>query len=186
MGSYTPEGVRMRGCAARGGRSHAREVNQRVDRFRTSESLQMTELATAVSASGGRGDRRKARSKPEAANSAKDGEEQQPRAKRCRLSPDSSAASLTLSQRFWELEQRMCRELASLDFSQPVTHIYNPLNYAREPHQCYLDSYIDSPKRVMFFGMNPGPFGMAQTGVCTPNIMYSAVHVNAALYVEDR
>lgn len=59
----------------------------------------------------------------------------------------------------------MCRELSALSFSSPVTHIYNPLDYARQPHQSYLNSYVDSPKRVMLFGMNPGPFGMAQTGV---------------------
>ena len=86
-----------------------------------------------------------------------------PSSKRCRR--DSQSSSVSLSQRFWELEQQMCRELSALSFSSPVTHIYNPLDYARQPHQSYLNSYVDSPKRVMFFGMNPGPFGMAQTGV---------------------
>ena len=82
--------------------------------------------------------------------------------KKCR-----QTARASLSQRFWELEQQMCRELSSLSFSSPVTHIYNPLDYARQPHESYLNSYAKSPKRIMFFGMNPGPYGMAQTGVTT-------------------
>jgi single-strand selective monofunctional uracil DNA glycosylase len=50
-------------------------------------------------------------------------------------------------------------------FAAPVTHVYNPLDYARRPHNAYIRSYGASPKRVIFLGMNPGPFGMAQTGV---------------------
>ncbi|MBV9463749.1 MAG: single-stranded DNA-binding protein [Verrucomicrobiae bacterium] len=61
------------------------------------------------------------------------------------------------------------RELADavdrLKFGTPVTHVYNPLKYAWEPHQMYLRRFGNSRKRVIFFGMNPGPFGMAQTGV---------------------
>ena len=80
--------------------------------------------------------------------------------------PYESRSSSSLSQRFLDLENEMCQELSSLCFSPPVTHIYNPLMYASEPHRCYVNSYANSTKRVMFFGMNPGPFGMAQTGVC--------------------
>lgn len=61
------------------------------------------------------------------------------------------------------------RELSAavdrLKFSAPVTHIYNPLQYARAAHELYLQKYGGVPKRVIFLGMNPGPFGMAQTGV---------------------
>lgn len=70
-----------------------------------------------------------------------------------------------MSQRFWDLEQQMCQALTSLHFSSPVTHIYNPLDYATEPHCSYVNLYAKSPKKILFFGMNPGPFGMAQTGV---------------------
>ena len=52
-----------------------------------------------------------------------------------------------------------------LRFSPPVTHVYNPLAYAWEPHVAYLQRYGGGRKRVVFLGMNPGPFGMAQTGV---------------------
>lgn len=56
-------------------------------------------------------------------------------------------------------------ELASLSFGEPVTHVYNPLVYARRPHSKYVDRFGRGPKEALFLGMNPGPFGMAQTGV---------------------
>jgi single-strand selective monofunctional uracil DNA glycosylase len=52
-----------------------------------------------------------------------------------------------------------------LKFSPPVSHVYNPLNYAWAPHEIYIRKFATTPKRVVFLGMNPGPFGMAQTGV---------------------
>jgi len=55
--------------------------------------------------------------------------------------------------------------LRGLPFSTPVSHVYCPLDYAWEPCQQYLERYGSARKRVIFLGMNPGPFGMAQTGV---------------------
>jgi len=52
-----------------------------------------------------------------------------------------------------------------LRFGAPVTHVYNPLHYAWPAHEQYIKRFADSPKRIVFLGMNPGPFGMAQTGV---------------------
>jgi single-strand selective monofunctional uracil DNA glycosylase len=52
-----------------------------------------------------------------------------------------------------------------LKFSPPVTHIYNPLSYAWAAHEQYVKRFAATPKRILFLGMNPGPFGMAQTGV---------------------
>lgn len=46
-----------------------------------------------------------------------------------------------------------------------ASHVYLPLDYAREPHEAYLQRFGGGKKRVVFLGMNPGPFGMAQTGV---------------------
>jgi len=57
------------------------------------------------------------------------------------------------------------RELSKLDFGPPVRHVYNPLAYAWAPFRAYLERYGTSPKRVVLLGMNPGPWGMAQTGV---------------------
>ena len=59
----------------------------------------------------------------------------------------------------------LARDAGRLRFAHPVSHVYNPLVYARAPHESYLARYADAPKRVVFVGMNPGPWGMAQTGV---------------------
>jgi single-strand selective monofunctional uracil DNA glycosylase len=56
-------------------------------------------------------------------------------------------------------------ELRPLKFSAPVTHVYNPLEYARAPYLKYLRRYAKSPKEIVLIGMNPGPWGMAQTGI---------------------
>jgi single-strand selective monofunctional uracil DNA glycosylase len=61
--------------------------------------------------------------------------------------------------------RQLSREVAALRFAAPVSLVYDPLDYARRAHGAYLDAYADSRKRVLFLGMNPGPFGMAQTGV---------------------
>lgn len=52
-----------------------------------------------------------------------------------------------------------------LTFSEPVACVYNPLAYAWAAHEQYLRRFGSCPKRVVFLGMNPGPFGMVQTGV---------------------
>ena len=57
------------------------------------------------------------------------------------------------------------RELRGLKFPEPVAHTYNPLEYAWQRHCDYLEKYGSIPKKVLFLGMNPGPYGMAQTGV---------------------
>lgn len=57
------------------------------------------------------------------------------------------------------------KRVAGLRFAPPVTYVYNPLEYAWAPHELYLRRYGAGRKRVIFMGMNPGPFGMAQTGI---------------------
>lgn len=61
--------------------------------------------------------------------------------------------------------QRLVSDLAGLEFGDPVACVYNPLEYAWKAHEAYLSRYAGGKKRVLFLGMNPGPFGMAQTGV---------------------
>ena len=56
-------------------------------------------------------------------------------------------------------------DLRPLHFGPPVTHVYNPLEYARQSHKMYLRRYGTRPKEIVLVGMNPGPWGMAQTGV---------------------
>lgn len=55
--------------------------------------------------------------------------------------------------------------LHPLRFAPPVEYVYQPLDYAWAPHEIYLRRFGSSKKRVVFVGMNPGPFGMTQTGV---------------------
>ncbi|MDA1259401.1 MAG: single-stranded DNA-binding protein, partial [Planctomycetota bacterium] len=57
------------------------------------------------------------------------------------------------------------RETARLSFAPPVAFVYRPLDYAREPHEDYLRKYARPAPRALLLGMNPGPFGMTQTGV---------------------
>jgi len=61
------------------------------------------------------------------------------------------------------------RDLAAqaeeLRFGGPVSNVYNPLVYAWNAHETYLRRFGTAPKELVFLGMNPGPFGMAQTGV---------------------
>jgi single-strand selective monofunctional uracil DNA glycosylase len=63
------------------------------------------------------------------------------------------------------IARRLARAVGSLRFGPPVACVYNPLVYAREPFERYLDLYGHPPKEAFFVGMNPGPFGMTQTGV---------------------
>ena len=53
----------------------------------------------------------------------------------------------------------------ALRFAAPVSCVYAPLDYAWAPHRVYLQRHGRGPREVLFVGMNPGPFGMAQTGV---------------------
>ena len=59
----------------------------------------------------------------------------------------------------------LSRKIGRLRFSAPVHTVYNPLDYAWEAHATYLRRYGGAPKEVVLVGMNPGPWGMAQTGV---------------------
>src|SRR3954449_2911204 len=67
--------------------------------------------------------------------------------------------------RLIEAAKNLADAVSRLQFAAPVAHVYNPLAYAWEPHEAYLRKYGAKPKRVIFLGMNPGPFGMVQTGV---------------------
>ena len=59
----------------------------------------------------------------------------------------------------------LCALVDDLSFGAPVSHVYNPLSYAWAAHEEYILQYAPERARVVFVGMNPGPWGMAQTGV---------------------
>ncbi len=70
-----------------------------------------------------------------------------------------------IATRLIDAARQLSANLAPLHFSAPVSHIYNPLTYAWGAHELYLRRYGAGPRRVVFLGMNPGPFGMVQCGV---------------------
>jgi single-strand selective monofunctional uracil DNA glycosylase len=58
----------------------------------------------------------------------------------------------------------LARRVDRLSFGPPVAFIVNPLVHARVPHERYL-ALARPGIDALFLGMNPGPFGMVQTGV---------------------
>lgn len=61
--------------------------------------------------------------------------------------------------------RQLSATVGHLAFAPPVSHVYNPLDYAWAPHEEYLRRYGATRKKVVLLGMNPGPFGMVQCGV---------------------
>ncbi len=70
-----------------------------------------------------------------------------------------------IAQALIDAARELSESVESLTFATPVTHRYNPLTYAWAAHERYLRRYGASRKKVVFIGMNPGPFGMVQCGV---------------------
>lgn len=63
------------------------------------------------------------------------------------------------------ISRTLARKVDRLTFADPVSHVYNPLRYAAPLHEAYLARYGQGSKPALLVGMNPGPFGMVQTGV---------------------
>ncbi|MDR3378360.1 MAG: single-stranded DNA-binding protein [Verrucomicrobiae bacterium] len=74
-------------------------------------------------------------------------------------------AASQASQALIAAARELSAQAGRLEFADPVAHVYNPLTYAWQAHEEYLRRFGDGPKRVVFLGMNPGPFGMVQTGI---------------------
>ena len=64
-----------------------------------------------------------------------------------------------------QIARALSDRLEELSFAPPVACVYNPLVYARGPHEQYLRRFVGPHQSVVMLGMNPGPWGMAQTGV---------------------
>jgi single-strand selective monofunctional uracil DNA glycosylase len=75
------------------------------------------------------------------------------------------APASSVAERLLRAAQTLSDTVGEMSFSAPVTHVYNPLDYAWAPHQAYIERYARSGLRAVFVGMNPGPFGMMQTGI---------------------
>ena len=64
-----------------------------------------------------------------------------------------------------KISRALARDVDALAFAPPVTHVYNPLQYARDVHEQYLRRFAHAEPEAVLLGMNPGPWGMAQIGV---------------------
>jgi single-strand selective monofunctional uracil DNA glycosylase len=61
--------------------------------------------------------------------------------------------------------RELSQTLSTLRFEPPIAHVYDPLQYAWAGYEAYVTRYGATRRRVVLLGMNPGPFGMMQTGV---------------------
>lgn len=83
-----------------------------------------------------------------------------------RRQPQPTALSLpNANQQLIAAARDLAARVGRLKFRPPVTHVYNPLTYAWAAHEEYLRRFGNGRKRVVFLGMNPGPFGMVQIGI---------------------
>ncbi|KAL6265195.1 hypothetical protein P5V15_005279 [Pogonomyrmex californicus] len=77
----------------------------------------------------------------------------------------TSIVSTFISDKVLSIEQELCIKLKDVTFPSSIQYIYNPLEYASETHAMYVRKYCTGMKKILFIGMNPGPWGMSQTGV---------------------
>ncbi|XP_011170776.1 single-strand selective monofunctional uracil DNA glycosylase isoform X1 [Solenopsis invicta] len=75
------------------------------------------------------------------------------------------ATSAPISDKLLSIEQELYTKLLDVTFPSSIEYIYNPLEYASETHAMYVHKYCTGVKKILFVGMNPGPWGMSQTGV---------------------
>eukprot|EP00475_Leptophrys_vorax_P036372 TRINITY_DN6139_c0_g3_i2.p1 TRINITY_DN6139_c0_g3~~TRINITY_DN6139_c0_g3_i2.p1 ORF type:complete len:385 (+),score=118.45 TRINITY_DN6139_c0_g3_i2:154-1155(+) len=82
---------------------------------------------------------------------------------------NTPTATTATASKLMEIAMTLTHQLKSLAFKgtvkNRVTHVYNPLEYAWEPHAAYINKYASASPKMMLIGMNPGPWGMSQNGV---------------------
>nr|CAH7759479.1 unnamed protein product [Callosobruchus chinensis] len=76
------------------------------------------------------------------------------------------SAPVKIEDEIIRLQNELNKVLRTLNFkAPPIAFVYNPLEYALRPHENYVRKFCTSKKKIIFVGMNPGPYGMCQTGV---------------------
>ncbi|EZA51937.1 single-strand selective monofunctional uracil DNA glycosylase [Ooceraea biroi] len=70
-----------------------------------------------------------------------------------------------VSDKLLSIEKQLSAKVQDITFPSSIPYIYNPLEYAFETHAMYVRKYCTGTKKILFLGMNPGPWGMSQTGV---------------------
>lgn len=71
-----------------------------------------------------------------------------------------------LASQLLRIEAVLADKLMQLDYGTKVDHVYNPVDYAYKPHLEYYKKFCQPSAHVLLIGLNPGPFGMTQSGVC--------------------
>lgn len=79
--------------------------------------------------------------------------------------PTPSAPSENTAQPLIDSALALAAAVDQLSFAPPVAYVYNPLDYAQAAHRAYLERFAGGRREVLLVGMNPGPWGMVQTGV---------------------
>lgn len=82
-----------------------------------------------------------------------------------------------LSDDFLHIADELNIALEQFRLPSLVDCIYNPTIYARYTFEMYIRKYCNTKKHIMYFGMNPGPWGMSQTGVSDTNIPKSMCYI---------
>ncbi|XP_016950263.1 single-strand selective monofunctional uracil-DNA glycosylase [Drosophila biarmipes] len=72
--------------------------------------------------------------------------------------------------KFYNTEVKLNEALDQLTPPPNIKCIYNPIVYASQLHCDYVRRFLSGPKKLVFIGMNPGPNGMAQTGIPFGNV----------------
>jgi single-strand selective monofunctional uracil DNA glycosylase len=79
--------------------------------------------------------------------------------------PPPQPQPIDLAEQLMAIEEKLADDLMKLTYEFPVENVYNPIKHAKELHLNFLKRYYtEGPKPILFLGMNPGPWGMVQTG----------------------
>lgn len=76
-----------------------------------------------------------------------------------------SKSSTAVAEQLLSIGAELRDAVNRLTFAEPVAHVYNPLDYAWPMHEAFVRRFATGTRRVLLLGMNPGPWGMVQTGV---------------------
>ena len=72
---------------------------------------------------------------------------------------------MSLPEQIKALARELSGKLAQLTFPEPVAYVYDAFDYAFAGYAAYVEKFAQESHRVFLLGMNPGPWGMSQTGV---------------------
>ncbi len=71
----------------------------------------------------------------------------------------------TIADHLIAISRQLCLAIEPLSYAPPVAVVYNPLVYGQKAHEEYLRRFGSRSGVNVLLGMNPGPWGMAQTAV---------------------